>query len=97
LRRGARTRATRKAFKDFHWGDDATGSQKVDVPRIDRSTVLYELGELSEIAYITDKNGEFAEWVHKFKVERPRLCATAEGHLVIVGGDYAVNERGIVG
>lgn len=97
MSRGAKTRAARKAFKAFHWGAEATGSQKVDAPRIDRSTVLYELGELSEIAYITDKNGQFAEWVHKFKIERPRLCATAEGHLVIVGGDYEVTERGIVG
>ena len=93
----SRRKKAAEAFKKFHWGDESSGETRVDAPRIDETTVLYELWTLASISYVTEKNGTHAEWSHDFENEEPRLCATPEGQLVIVGGTYTITGRGIVG
>lgn len=85
-------------FERFHWGRQAQGSRVVKVPRIAPGEVLYQLGDLTEIAYDTQKGSpEWVRWVHEFKRPLPALATTQAGKLVIVGGGYRVTERGIVG
>ena len=91
-----RERAARD-FKSFHWGDEATREVEEGAPAVAPGDLLYELGELVEVVYETSKNGETFEWQHTFEHPRPRLAATKTGGLVVVGGSYSVNNRGIVG
>lgn len=64
---------------------------------------LVLLGEASEIGYIAAKdhigNGKTFNYVHEFGEEsgkRPMLAADAEGNLHIIGGNYVLEDRGIV-
>lgn len=58
---------------------------------------LYELGELAEIVYQARKgrDRETYAYQHAFLRPRPRLAATADGGLVIVGGSYRITSAGI--
>lgn len=67
-------------------------------PTVEPGSVLYRLGELTEVAYWAEKDGEEAIWVHDFSRRNlPTLAATSTGGLVVVGGGYRVTRRGIVG
>jgi hypothetical protein len=56
------------------------------------------LGKLASVSYIATRDGETAEYVHKFRQRsRPQLLSTSDGsQLLILGGGYSVTERGIV-
>lgn len=85
------------SFRRTHWGDEAEGAELADVPIVRPGEAVTSLGELAEIAYEGQKGGEWVIWVHPFEDPRPHLAYTATGGLVIVGGNYRVTERGIVG
>ncbi len=90
-------------YRASHWGKSGTGgAERLNVvdPRSAEATVV--LGELVEVAYETQKGKERAPsiYVHPFEGTRPLLCYVpgmkARG-LLIAGGSYRVEHRGIVG
>jgi hypothetical protein len=59
---------------------------------------LWVLGELARIEYDRDESETPTRRYHDFEDERPQLAVDpASGQLHIVGGDYSVTARGIVG
>jgi len=94
-------RARRQAaelYERFHWGNAPTELVESEgCPMVQPGDVLVVLGELDRIDYETTKGDLEAVFFHNFEDERPRLCMTRDGRLVIVGGTYRVTERGIVG
>jgi hypothetical protein len=88
----------REVWERFHWGDESLDLIEADgAPEVLDGDVLVVLGELARVDYETTKGGDSAIWFHEFEAERPQLCLTRDGRLVIVGGDYRVTRRGIVG
>lgn len=61
--------------------------------------VLATLGTLARVEYDRDEGGEPVRRYHDFEDERPMLAYDPQngGQLWIVGGDYRVTSRGIVG
>ena len=60
--------------------------------------VGYVLGEIPELHYIAERDGEVFHFDHKFKeASRPLLIVSFDGkQLMIAGGRYNVTDRGIV-
>lgn len=60
--------------------------------------VGYVLGEIPELHYIAERDGEVFHFDHKFKESsRPLLIVSYDGkQLMIAGGRYSVTDRGIV-
>ncbi len=60
--------------------------------------VGYMLGEIPELHYIAERDGEVFHFEHKFKkASRPLLIVSHDGkQLMIAGGQYHVTDRGIV-
>lgn len=82
---------------EFQWGREAAELLEVDAPHV-AAPVIYRLGDLVEVAYCTAKGDEpITIYEHTFRKHLPTLAATPEGELVIVGGDFKVTARGIVG
>jgi hypothetical protein len=85
-------------YKGFHWGRPARRRRRVAVSP--RPRTLVELGRLEAITYSTKKGKTRAHWEHAFGEEggkRPRLAMDARNRrLHVVGGDYTVEDRGIV-
>ena len=94
-----------KAFKSFHWGDDPDALvPTVAAARTRAGDVVVSIGELVSVVYETEKAGQLYDWEHEFEGERPELAHITDRSgnskspsLVIVGGTYKVNSRGIVG
>lgn len=88
----------RSLFEGFHWGEKSTATVPARVSPEPRA--LVKLGRLEAVAYSTKKDGERATWEHEFGEEggkKPTLAMDAETRrLHIVGGDYDVEDRGIV-
>jgi hypothetical protein len=84
-------------YEDFHWGERSTGGDLVWLPP--PPVVLTEIGPLISVVYEATKRGELAHWDHAFQPDRPVLAydPVHEDRLYIVGGDYQVTPRGIVG
>jgi hypothetical protein len=81
---------------DFRWGDPRCEHvQVVTVPPPD--SIAYELGPLVSVVYEAAKGGELCEWAHDFQPALPVLAWGDSGRLLILGGDYKVSARGIVG
>lgn len=87
-----------QAYQDVHWGaPDTMPDEMVDVadPRERNFPVL---GELVEVVYATDKGEGIIEYEHRFQRPRPLLMFSSRTkRLLIGGGAYTVNERGVVG
>jgi hypothetical protein len=88
----------RELYEDLHWGIPSRRTRNVATRR---ARALAELGELESVTYATDKEGDgHSSYVHEFGEEggrRPRLAVDVDTRdLVIVGGDYDVQRRGIV-
>jgi len=85
-------------YRETHWGDKGKGRApllRVADPREGTAPVL---GTLIEVVYETTKAGERAEWEHAFDAPRPKLLYSVRSRLLMIaGGAYTVNERGIVG
>ena len=95
-RNPATTAAASKQYVRDHWGQRGTGKvQKLSAadPRIPS----VELGELVSITYRTKKGDdvELTDYEHEFRGPRPRLAYNESG-LIIAGGRYRVEPRGIV-
>ena len=60
--------------------------------------VGYVLGEIPELHYIAERDGEVFHFDHKFEARsRPLLIVSHDGkQLMIAGGRYNVTDRGIV-
>jgi hypothetical protein len=85
-------------YERLHWGDQGLGrarSAKAPDPSVGP---IVKLGDLREVAYLTTKQGDPPGTIyeHEFKPPYPSLCVNGEGKLLIVGGGYAVEARGIV-
>lgn len=87
-----------RAFRGFHGGRKSRRVLRAKPSPTPRA--LVKLGKLEAITYSTKKGGDFAHWEHEFGEEggkKPALAMDAETHrLHIVGGDYTVEDRGIV-
>lgn len=85
-------------FERLHWGRPA---RKVTTHEMRAPRALAELGRLEAVEYFTNKKGDGPSiYRHAFGEEggrKPRLAVDVEtDRLVIVGGDYTVEDRGIV-
>lgn len=88
----------RQLYEALHWGIPPKRTRHVHTRQ---PAHLAELGRLESVVYSTNKKGDGpSHYVHEFGEEggrKPRLAVDAETRdLVIVGGDYDVEARGIV-
>lgn len=81
----------------FHWGDEPTELLDARVYVPSPGEALMVLGSLRRVDYETQKDGQHAIWFHEFSRPRPYLCASSRGSLLVVGGGYRIEPRGIVG
>ena len=96
-RNPATATAAKKQYKRDHWG--RVGDEKVRrLLAADPNVPSVELGELVAVVYRTRKGDDkvLTDYEHEFSTPRPRL-AYNEGGLLICGGRYRVETRGIVG
>jgi hypothetical protein len=96
---GAADSHARQAYQAFHWGIAPKRMRRVRTARAPRA--LAELGKLEAVTYATHKRGDGpSSYEHHFGEEggrRPSLAVDVDsGELHIVGGDYTVEDRGIV-
>ncbi len=87
-------------FREAHWGIDPKRKEPFDVPDPRDNTAMIALGELVAATYGTKKGGDkrITDYEHTFERKRPMLCyGNKDGKLYVVGGDYKVEKRGIVG
>jgi hypothetical protein len=92
--------AALKMYERTHWGQVGPLDWRALRCANPRAEKVVELGELVEVVYRTKKGTDrsLTDYEHGFRRELPRLCFTLESRLlVIAGGSYRVNERGIVG
>lgn len=94
---GGQAAADRK-FEGFHWGRRVRRRRNVELSPQPRE--LAELGTLEAVVYSTTKGGQRAHWEHELGEEggrKPILAVDPRSdRLHIVGGDYRVEDRGIV-
>lgn len=85
-------------YERTHWGRRGRQSVRDGRAADPRYGTAAVLGELVEVVYETRKGDdrEVVHYEHAFEGRRPKLAYNAGG-LLIVGGDYKVRERGIVG
>lgn len=90
--------SAREAFEGFHWGRPSRRTVRARLSP--RPRELVKLGALEAVAYRTQKGGERAVWEHEFGEgggRKPVLAMDPRTRrLHIVGGDYDVEDRGIV-
>lgn len=96
MKNGADARAR---YTGFHWGRQP--NREVLVTPSPRPRELVELGKLEAVTYSTKKGDEgLVHYEHAFGEEggkKPRLALDpGTDRLHIVGGDYTVEDRGIV-
>lgn len=89
----------RAAYEGFHWGHKSRKLRRVKASP--RPRALVKLGRLEAVTYSTKKRGHgFSHYEHEFGEEggrRPILAMDVDTRrLHIVGGDYDVEDRGIV-
>jgi len=85
-----------KQYERDHWGQK--GAEKVrKLSAADPSIPSVELGELVMVVYRTKKGADqvLTDYEHEFAHPRPRLAYNESG-LIIAGGKYRVEMRGIV-
>lgn len=86
-------------YERFHWGHKPKRIVSAEVSPEPRT--LAKLGKLEGVIYSTKKKGDgFQHYEHLFGEEggrKPMLAVDpSTGRLHIVGGDYTVEDRGIV-
>ena len=87
-----------KFYEKFHWGNQPDNMIAAAAPTVQEGEILTALGPLIMVTYEATKGrGKPAWWEHSFEDQLPVLAYTQAGRLVIVGGSYTVNRRGIVG
>jgi hypothetical protein len=88
--------ALKKQYEHDHWGQK--GAEKVrKLSAADPRVPSVELGELISVTYRTKKGADvvLTDYEHEFAHPRPRLAYNESG-LIIAGGKYRVEVRGIV-
>jgi hypothetical protein len=92
----------KKAIKDYgrvHWGQRGNG-RAVQTVAANPLLPLVELGQLVQVVYRTRKGKDRmpTDYTHEFNARGLPLLAFEKGTslLVIAGGIYHVNERGII-
>jgi len=100
-------RELKKAFEfyeKFHWGIPSRRiiEAELEIPTADARGVrhMVALGYLRGLIYQSAKEGEKKDqnYIHALEPVLPLLCTDEDGlRLFIVGGDYRVEPRGIVG
>lgn len=82
-----------RAFEEFT-GHEAT---RVERHKGSRHRAGWLLGRITALSYIATRDGESAEYVHRFKRRsRPQLVSSHDGsQLYLLGGAYSVTDRGI--
>ncbi|MGO8996098.1 MAG: hypothetical protein ACLQVI_22535 [Polyangiaceae bacterium] len=96
VRNPATTAEARKQYERDHWGQN--GAEKVrKLPAADPRVPSVELGELIMVVYRTKKGADqvLTDYEHEFAHPRPRLAYNESG-LIIAGGRYRIETRGIV-
>jgi hypothetical protein len=87
-------------YKEAHWGKKPKGAKTLDAPD-PKQGPLAALGELVEVTYGTIKTGDTSttNYTHTFTLKegRPTLAYNRKGRLLILGGGYTMEKRGIVG
>ena len=80
-------------FKEFT-GDNPTSLRRVKLPNPKSGVVI---GELDGVLYTAVRDGVAEPYIHEFKKRsRPLLVSSHDGtSLHILGGRYAVTDRGI--
>lgn len=86
-------------YEDLHWGIGPDIVKRAKIPRTPKA--LAELGRLESVVYSTEKAGDGnSRYVHDFGEEggeKPLLAVDPDNkRLHVVGGDYTVEDRGIV-
>lgn len=55
------------------------------------------IGTLDFVGYTTVRDGQREKYIHKFRAsDKPLLCASPDGKVFLLGGNYDFTERGIV-
>ena len=88
------------SYRAFHWGRKGSRrDERLAVAVVKRGDELRLLGELAAVVYETEKgiDGAPTQYEHKFARPLPRLYEHGpSGRLVIAGGRYRIEARGIV-
>jgi hypothetical protein len=88
-------------YREAHWGLEAPQGIISATAGDPARGPLVAYGELVKVIYGTRKKGDRAmtNYVHAFRREKPVLAFNKEGKgkLIIVGGSYSCEARGIVG
>ena len=76
-------------------GHEAEPLAKVSAPKIPKVAAV--IGTLDFVGYTTVRDGEREKYIHKFRqADKPLLCASPDGKVFLLGGNYDFTERGIV-
>lgn len=89
--------AAARGYRSFHWGLEPDELTLGPVADLRPGDPVWALGELADLTYLATKGRTRALWCHAFEKPRPVLASSVAGRLAIVGGDYRVTRRGIVG
>lgn len=86
-----------KIYEKWH-GKSPKSLIEIDIPDLELGTEWLVLGKLPEIMYRSAKyENEVYQYRHKFKKQPFLLTDPAGKVLLIVGGNFTITERGIVG
>lgn len=92
---------TAKEYRKTHWGKAAREVVLVDAADPSAETALPALGMLHSITYETRKGKDkrLILYEHEFHDPKPLLLYSPaqRGKLIIAGGSYRTDERGIIG
>ncbi len=90
-------RGGHESYRRLHWGREGRDTAR-ELRTADVTTPCTELGALYAVEYITDK-GDDGESIYRHELEDPLpvLAVDRRGLLLIAGGGYRVETRGIVG
>ena len=99
LQGGERLELIRQAARLYHDFSGHVGEMeihKVKIPNIPKTVAVF--GELDAIEYTTVRDGKTELYRHEFGYKsKPLFCVSPDGkQILIVGGRYKVNDRGIV-
>ena len=84
-------------YKKFHWGNGPKYLDKIKIKTREIPKVLVKLGELEAVIYKAKKGDKRDKYIHKFKKVKPILTTDRKGsRLYIIGGNYKVDEDGII-
>lgn len=89
----------RENFSDFQQGNAARVDRIANIPGLDGSIALVQLGTANKIMYFAPKGGKATDYDHEFGEEsgiRPTLYALGDKTLIIHGGNMHIEDRGIV-